>query len=180
MKKFQFLLLDAGPIIKLFELSLWDKFIEKCDVIIPRTIVEDETVFFGTEDNKTFLEQGLASYEKRGLVKIVDIPLSQIDAFYKKFDITYQSILDPGEKEALTFLFNTSECYLLCSADRAVFRVLGLLGKSEQGISLEEILQKIGLSPSRLEGKFTKKFRENYTRLGQKDAFQDKGLKRDS
>jgi hypothetical protein len=57
MKKFQFLLLDAGPIIKLFELGLWDKFIEKCDVTIPRTIVEDETVFFGAEDTKHLLNK---------------------------------------------------------------------------------------------------------------------------
>lgn len=176
MKKFQFLLLDAGPILKLFELGLWDKFIEKCDVTIPRTIVENETVFFGTEDNKTFLEQGLSSYEKNGTVKIVDVPLSQIDTFYKKFDLTYQAGIHSGEKEALTFLFNASESYLLCSADKVVFKVLGLLGRSEQGISLEEILGQIGLH-QKLEERFSKQFREKYTKIGQADAIQDKGLK---
>lgn len=35
MKKFQFLLLDAGPIKKLFELGLWDKFIESCELLYP-------------------------------------------------------------------------------------------------------------------------------------------------
>jgi hypothetical protein len=34
MRKLPFLLLDAGPIIKLFELGMWEAFIEKCDVTI--------------------------------------------------------------------------------------------------------------------------------------------------
>ena len=174
MKKFQFLLLDAGPIIKLFELNLLDKFIDKCDVTIPRTIVE-EIVFCGTEDNKTFLEQGLTSYEKK--VKIVDVPLSLINNFYKRFDLTYQANIHPGEKEALAFLLNTSECYLLCSADKVIFKVLGLMGKSEQGISLEEILEQIGLH-QKLEEWYTKQFREKYTKMGQIDAIQNKGLEK--
>ena len=175
MKRFQFLLLDAGPIIKLFELNLWDKFIDKCDVTIPRTIVEDETVFCGTEDNKTFLEQGLASYEKK--VKIVDVPLSLINNFYKRFDLTYQANIHPGEKEALAFLFNAPENFLLCSADKAVFKVLGLLGKSEQGISLEEILEQIGLKQN-LGWQYSKQFREKFTQMGQIDAIQDKGIEK--
>ena len=42
-------------------------------------------------------------------------------------------------------------------------------------ISLEEILKQIGLYRS-LEWQYTKKFREHYTRLGQKDFIQDRGL----
>jgi len=57
-----------------------------------------------------------------------------------------------------------------------VFRVLGLLSRAEQGISLEEILVKIGLSQSKLEWEYTKKFREKYTLMGQADSIQDKGL----
>lgn len=40
MKKFSFLLLDTGPIIKLFELGIWDDFIKRCDVTISRTVAE--------------------------------------------------------------------------------------------------------------------------------------------
>ena len=47
MKKFPFLLLDAGPIIKLFELNIWDEFLKRCDVNIPRTVAEVEVVFAG-------------------------------------------------------------------------------------------------------------------------------------
>jgi hypothetical protein len=105
-------------------------------------------------------------------VKIVDVTLSEMKIFYDKFDLTYQAGIHPGEKEALTFLFNAPESYLLCSADKVVFKVLGLLGRSEQGISLEEILGQIGLY-QKLEERFTKQFREKYTKMGQIDAIQN-------
>jgi hypothetical protein len=102
--------------------------------------------------------------------------LSVAKTFYDKFDMQYKAIIHSGEKETLAFLCNSSENWLVCSADGAVFRVVGLLGRIEQGISLEEILEKIGLSRRNLEWKYTKKFREKYTRLGQVDSIQDKGL----
>jgi hypothetical protein len=72
-------------------------------------------------------------------------------------------------------LFNSPEDWRVCSADHAVFRVLGMFAKVKQGISLEEVLQKIGLS-RKLEWKYTKKFREKYTSMGQVDSIQDQGL----
>lgn len=41
MKRFPFLLLDAGPIIKLFELGIWEEFISRCDVTVSRTVAEE-------------------------------------------------------------------------------------------------------------------------------------------
>jgi len=76
----------------------------------------------------------------------------------------------------LAYLCDSSENWLVCSADGAIFRVLGLLGRIEQGISLEEILEKIGLSQNNLEWEYTKKFREKYTRKGQIDFTQGQGL----
>jgi hypothetical protein len=64
----------------------------------------------------------------------------------------------------------------LCSSDGAVFAVLGLLGRAEQGISLEEVFAQIGFSQSGLEWQYTKKFREKYTRMGKINSIQDKGL----
>ncbi len=172
MKQFQFLLLDAGPIIKLFELDIWDTFIEKCDVTIGRTVAE-EAAFIIKEEYKESIE--LSPYEQRGQIKIIDIKPSLVKAFYDKFDLSYKAIIDDGEKEILAFLFNSSEEKLICSADHAVFRVLAVLGKEEWGISLEEVLNKIGLSQA-LEWKYTKKFRDKFTRIGQIESIQDKGL----
>jgi len=148
MKKFQFLLLDAGPIIKLFELDIWDEFITRCDISI-LDIVANQAERKIEELLNTCVD--LQSYDKRDIVNIVDMELSVAKTFYDKFDMQYKAIIHSGEKETLAFLCNSSENWLVCSADGAVFRVLGLLGRIEQGISLEEILEKIGLSRHNLE-----------------------------
>ncbi len=173
MKKLQFLLLDAGPIIKLFELGIWEQFIKACDVTITRTVAENEVVFASKGDDKEYID--LMPYEKQGLIKIVDVEPFAVKNFYDKFDLPYQDIIDPGENETLAFLCASSENWRVCAADHAVFRVLGLLDKSVQGISLEEALQDIGLS-RQLERQYTKKFREKYTHLGQLDSIQGRGV----
>jgi hypothetical protein len=160
MKKSQFLLLDAGPIIKLFSTGSWNNFIKYCDVSISRIIADNEALH--TEEGEKRID--LKPYEEQGHIKILDVETATVKAFYEKFDRLYKVDIHPGERETLAFLFSSSENWSVCSADGAVFRVLGLLGKANQGISLEEILQKIGLPVSgQLEWKYTKKFREKWT-----------------
>jgi len=57
-----------------------------------------------------------------------------------------------------------------------VFRVLGNLNKEEQGVSLEEVLQKIGLG-RQLKHQFSKTYRENWTKKGSQESIQGTGLK---
>jgi len=179
MKKFQFLL-DAGPIIKLFQLSIWDKFIERCDVTVSSTVsTEAKWASQDFEDIKIDLD----AYE----VRIIEPEPSVASTFYTKLPSAYKNDVEvqDGEVQTLAFLCTSSANWLLCSADGAVFRILGLLGKSEQGISLEEMLNQIGLQPcirwDRItpkdeDWKYTKKFREYYTQKGQTDFIQGKGL----
>jgi len=171
MKKFRYLLLDAGPIIKLFSLRIWDEFIRHCDVTIARIIADHQALY--TEDGSTRID--LRPYEVKGLIKVVDLDTSVVTDFHNMFDPLYKGEIHPGEKETLAFLCSHSEKYYLCSADGAVFRALGVLAKGRWGISLEEILANVGLT-HQLEWKFSKRFREHYTRQGQTDAIQGKGL----
>ncbi|HEW79441.1 MAG TPA: hypothetical protein ENH34_05715 [Phycisphaerales bacterium] len=171
MKKFQFLLLDAGPIIKLFELGIWNDFIKRCDVTISRTVA-NQAKHASQEFEDIRID--LKPYEKQDLIRIVDVELSIVKTFYDKFDLLYEVIIHPGEKETLAFLCDSSESWQVCAADGAVFRVLGLLGKSGQGISLEEVLKEIGLS-RKLEWKYSKRFREKWTHQGQIDSIQNQG-----
>ena len=78
------------------------------------------------------------------------------------------------EDETLAYLFQSSGDWNVCAADGAVFRVLGFLGRSDQGISLEELLNKIGLG-QQLQAQYSKKFREKYTRTGEIDSVQRNG-----
>lgn len=93
--------------------------------------------------------------------------------------------MQDGEVQTLAFLCESSANWLLCSADGAVFRILGLLGRGEQGRSLEEILKEIGLQPSIRwdkitprdeDWKYTRKFREDYTQKGRTDSIQGQGF----
>jgi hypothetical protein len=99
-----------------------------------------------------------------------------VRTFYDKFNIQYKADIHTGEKETLAFLCSRTENWQLCSADGAVFRVLAILGRAQQGISLEELLNKIRLSRRDLEWKYTRKFREKYTRIGQTDSIQNQGF----
>ena len=92
--------------------------------------------------------------------------------FGQLFDPSYFERLDPGELESLVHLVNTAEkglLCLLCSSDEIVFKVLGRLHRSDQGISLEEVLQVIGLG-RKLPPQYTRSFREACTRKGSIDA----------
>ncbi len=173
MKKFQFLLLDAGPIIKLFELGIWEVFIDRCDVTVSQTVA-DQAKWASQEAQDICID--LEPYEHQGLIKIIDIDASLAKSFLDRFDRLLQAEVHPGERETLAFLCDSTEDWLLCSGDGAVFRVLGLLGKGDQGVSLEEILKEIGLSKGSLEWQYSKRFRQQYTRLGQQDSVQDGGL----
>ncbi len=73
--------------------------------------------------------------------------------------------LDDGETESLAFLINSPEEFLICSADKIIYRILGNLKRSGQGISLEEILQQTGLGVG-LPRQFTKAYREEWSRKG--------------
>ena len=184
MKKFQFLLLDAGPIIKLFQLGIWDKFIKRCDVTVSSTVAA-EAKWASQEFEDTQID--LDVDEKRNLVNIIEPEPSVASTFYTKLPNAYKDNVEvqDGEVQTLAFLCASSTNWFLCFADGAVFRILGLLGKAEQGISLEEMLYQIGLQPcirwDRItpkdeDWKYTKKFREDYTRKGKTDFIQGKGL----
>ena len=171
MKKFQFLLLDAGPIITLFGLHIWDEFLKRCDVSISQTVAnEAKWASQEFEDIRIDLE----SYKDQ--INIFDIDPSLAKSFLDRFDEIYKTGIHDGEKETLAFVCNSPERWLLCSGDKAVYQVLGLLGRGEQSISLEEILEQIGLPQSQLRREYTKKFREIWIRKGRIDSIQDKGL----
>jgi len=173
MKKCPFLLLDAGPIIKLFELKIWDDFIKRCSVTISRTVANEAKWAAGQSQD---VQIDLSSYEESGQIQVIDLDSSQIKTFYARFDLSYRAEIDDGEKEMLAFLCDSEKKWLACSSDHAVFRVLGLLGRADQGISLQEILDSTGLSKSGLEPRYSKPFREKWTHKGQIDSIQYKGL----
>jgi hypothetical protein len=66
---------------------------------------------------------------------------------------------------------------MISSADAIVFRVLGNLNQGESGVSLEELLIRIGLAKRNLPQQHTKKFRDHYTAMGAQERIQGRGLR---
>lgn len=161
--KFQLLLLDANIVICLHELGIWQSFIETCDVTLTRTVVDEVASYDLTPDIRDHK------------IDCVDVPLDTVQKFIKKYGPVYVDRLDPGEAESLAFLCEDRREWLISSSDEIVFKTLGLEGKAEQGISLEEILNKIGMTQSKLPIQYTREFRENVTRKGQIDRIQGFG-----
>ena len=169
MKKFPLLLLDAGPIIKLFELNLWDKFLQACDVTVSRTVVPE--LKWASQEMED-IRIDMAIYEDK--IRIIDRDVTVVRSFYSTLSPLYKDLIEPddGEVATLEFLLSSSEEWFLCSADGPVFRLMGFLGRGDQGISLEEVLDKIGLKQSTLEWPYTKKFRLERTQQGKIEAAQ--------
>ena len=162
-KKFRLLLLDAGIVIKLFEMGLWDRLLEQCEVHLSRTIVT-EAHFYKDEEGQRH-DFDLASYEASGAITVFDVSLAQDAELTKHFGLDYLERFDAGEREALAHLVTSSLPYIISSADSIVFKVLGFLNRADQGVSLEEILRRTGFGRP-MSWQFSKAFREKYTREG--------------
>lgn len=180
MPKFQFLLLDAGIIIGAHELGVWEQLINQCTITITNT-VKDQEVYYWYDEHQVGHKIDLDQYIQEGKLNCVEIPRYLLEKFLKVFDPTYLDRLDPGESDSLAFLLNELEkCedWLISSSDAIVYTVLGRLHLSERGISLEEILQQIGLDRS-LAWKYSREFRTKYTRIGEQDSITGIGLQKD-
>ena len=178
MAKLKLLLFDAVIVIGLHELDLWDKLIEVCDITLTRTVADDEVVhWYDNSGERIYIDVDKFQGDiKSGRIKCVDVPLAQIEAFRQRFSGDYLDRLDEGEAESLAFMLGSSDNWRISSADSIVFKVLGRLALGEQGISLEEILTKVGLSRY-VEWKYSKAFRDKYTKYGENDDVTGSGLK---
>ena len=172
MKKLRFLLLDASVVFQLFELGLWDQLIEHCDIILSRIVAEKEVKYFHGEEADEQID--LTPYVKARRITIVDVDASDVKRFRDQFDPVYLEKLDPGETESLAYLCMSDDPCLLSSSDGIVYRVLAHLNLAEQGISLEEILEKVGLQRA-LPDQFRRSFQAHWTKRGREEAVRGVG-----
>jgi len=175
-KRFKLFLLDANVVIELFRQGIWDTVVEKCDVYLSRTVAEIEAHFYETDDGRRH-DFDLMPYIRENNITVFEIPPSRLKKFYSEFNIEYLEKLDPGESESLAYLMEQKEAYRICSADKIVYRVLGNLCASEKGISLEEILDQIGLT-RRLIYQFSKAYRIKWSNKGFEEGIRGIGLKK--
>lgn len=174
MKKLRFLLLDANIVIQLFEFGLWDNVLDKSEILLARTVADKEAEFFFVNDEQHVIDFTVDIAANR--ISVVDVAPTDVKKFIDRFDPTYFEKLDPGEAESLAYLEGSGDPCLICSSDAIVFRVLAQLDRAEQGISLEEVLQKIGLGRN-VTQQFRRDFRLKWTKSGAAEKIRGIGLK---
>lgn len=173
MPALKLLILDANEVIYLHETGLWQVVLSRCEVFLGRTVAEDEAKFYrGTEADEII---DVSVDISAGRVKIFEQTPTELKLFFDRFDPMYLSSLDPGEAESLAYLVQSKDSYLISSGDAIVFRVLGLINRNDQGISLEEVLQKIGHGRA-VPKQYTKQFRDRYIKDGEQDSLRGRGL----
>jgi len=173
MPKLKLLILDANVVIWLHEADLWQAVLSRCEIHLSRIVAESEVRYYRRDDYDEIID--LSVDIEAGRIQVFDVAASDLEKFRDRFDPPYFGDLDDGEAESLAFMFDRSEEFLISSGDAIVFRILGNLSSADQGLSLEEILQKIGLGRGGLPRQYTKVFREYYTEIGQQDMIQGSG-----
>lgn len=178
MPKLKLLILDAGVVIKLHEWRLWEQVIAKCDVHLSSIVAGREAKYHHADGDDWGQDIELDQAIRDKKIAIFEVLAVDIVAFKNRFDANYFCDLDDGEAESLAYLTGHPKLDLkVSSGDAIVYKALGNLNLVDQGISLEEILQQIGLSRRINEVQYTKAFREQMTAAGSKDRLQGRGVK---
>ncbi|MFO7956462.1 MAG: hypothetical protein R6X33_05140 [Candidatus Brocadiia bacterium] len=172
-RRFSLLLLDANVVIELFRQGIWETLIDRCDVSLSRTVAEVEAQFYEDEEGGRHYFD-VTHYARQGRISVFDATVSGVGAFRERFDSSYVERMDPGETESLVYLLDNKQDAVICSADAIVYRILGNMRLSRLGISLEEVLEKIGLGRA-LPSQFTKESRERWTQRGFEESMRGIG-----
>jgi hypothetical protein len=168
-------LLDANVVIELFSLRRWDAVVSQFEIHLSEAVVKEADFYEDSAGNLHDID--LSSYIDQRKVQVFSHSLADLDTFRNRFDPIYFEKLDPGETESLIHLLSLeSEEYCICSSDGIVFRVLGNLRLSHLGVSLEEVLNQLGIQCP-LEPQFTKESREKWRQDGFADSLFGRGLK---
>ena len=175
MTKSRFLLLDANVVIRVFEMGLWDAVASRCDLVLPSLVVRESDFFVDACGVERPID--LRHDIDAGRITVMAATVEEMQEYRARFDDLYLQRLHDGETEALILCGRLGDDCRLCSADAVVFRVLALLDRREQGVSLQELLDEIGLSRA-VTRPFTKAFREAKHRDGVNDRLAGIGLRK--
>ena len=108
----------ANVVITLHEWGLWSTVVDRCDVHLSGTIIDEEADFFRDDRGDARLID-LSSDISTGRIIRFDVPSSAVDAFKSRFRPAHFDSRDPGEAESLTYLLSVTEDIRICSGDNS-------------------------------------------------------------
>jgi hypothetical protein len=170
------LLPDADVVIETYKLGVWEQLIAEIPVLVPATIAYSEALFYKGRKRSVSKEIDLPALVEQGKIRQVEASAQEVEAVLKRFDCISRESLHPGEVEALAVFYarKAPEC-AFCSGDKTAIRCLAMLGLSDCAISLEGVLDSIGLRKN-LRVQFTKEYLRAQIKIGQQQRITGLGL----
>lgn len=168
-------LLDAGPVIRLHELGLWDSVVERAELVVPGIIARREAHFWTAPDGPRRID--LASGESRDAIRIIDVNAAHLVETQALFDASIRDSVDPGELEALTLLRTwDGPRPRFCTADRLATIALCLLGFADAAFSLEKLLELVGLGRPHSPHRYSEAAMQEWLKVGRARRITGAGL----
>ena len=172
-------LLDANIVIRAHEISVWEKLIEKVQIIIPSSVVHEAHSLFSDEQGRLPEAIDLKKLVTEQKIEQLSASVEEMASFLSQFDSLFQKGLHEGETEALALIYsNKTPDAFFCTGDAIANFALTMIAKSEKGISFESLLKTIGLQKSLswecTEEFFQRKLEEGKIRLITRDGLVNK------
>ncbi len=170
MKKLELVILDANVIINAHLLEYWKILTSRYKIFVPATVLYEEVFYFEGYQGKEPIK--LMASLKQGLIHELAASLEDDLHLQSLVKPSFFPSIDPGEREALALLKNPAfKDYYFCTADALPVKLLSVLGLSEQGVSVEKLLEKAG-AKKKLQKHFTEEWFRHQLGLG----FQEKHI----
>lgn len=177
--KLKCLLLDADVVIEAYEIEVWEELISRIKVAVPSVVSHDEALFYSEKAAAIPPAIDLPHLAKQGRIYELTASSDDLEAVRAVFDLAFIEGLHAGETEALALLLSgKAEDCLFCTGDRLAIQALALLGLADRGISLEEVLTRIGLQRA-LRFQYGEDFFKRNIRIGQQRRITGDGLARE-
>lgn len=143
----RFCLLDAGPIIELHRLGVWDQVVDRAELAIPSVVVGREVEFWDSGEG-VGKPIDLGRFIESGAVEVMEADAQLLQETLSLFDPALVDSVHLGELEALSLLKTWQGDIMpsFCTGDRLATVALCLLGFSQLAISLGAFLNQVGLS----------------------------------
>ncbi|MBI4404305.1 MAG: hypothetical protein HY537_09105 [Deltaproteobacteria bacterium] len=142
--KSRLVILDANIVIAAFRGGFWKSIIAQYQVNIPSIVLHQE-VYHYVDENEQKVPIDLVQYIAAGKIQEISAKPQEIAYLEEKVNPNFLDRIDDGEKEAIALLLTGNfDEHRYCTADTRAIKALASLNLGAFGVSLEELLSKIG------------------------------------
>lgn len=150
-------ILDANIIIAAFRGGFWNTLVAQYEISVPSIVLHDEVYYYEDNAGKK-VDIDLLQYVTSGKVKEISATPQQIADLENEVNPNFLNRIDDGEKEAIALLKSGDfDEHRYCTSDTRAIKALASLDLGAFGVSLEELLTKVGEGKKLPDESYSKK-----------------------